>query len=79
MELKIIRNGVKLNIKYKECVDMAYRSSSPKTYANYMLETVFTSFIIDLSISCLLVVVFCLHNGDVVSKMENKKLVKIGT
>lgn len=58
------------------CFIVSYLQS--KTYASYMLKTVFTSAIIDLPISCLLVVMFYLHNGDVTSKLENKILVEIG-
>ena len=57
------------------CFIVSYLQS--KTYASYMLKTIFTSAIIDLPISCLLVVMFYLHKGDITSKLGNKILVEI--
>lgn len=49
-----------------------------KSLTNSELQTVYTSSIIDLQISCTMVVQFCLHKGIITSKLTNKILIEIG-
>lgn len=48
------------------------------SYVNPVLKMIFTSSIIDLPISCTLVVLFFLHRDAITSTMTNKILVEVG-